>query len=112
MSPWPFHRRHRPDGGHVVVRLGGDIDKGNAEGTAQHLLAALSVHPDVLEADLRDVRHLSADGCLAFFTVLRTLRSTPTRLIVTHAGPQVRAMLFQVGLVRALRGAHNLSEEP
>ncbi|MDG4856667.1 STAS domain-containing protein [Streptomyces sp. T-3] len=96
----------------MVVRLGGDIDAGNAEEIAQHLLTALSTRPDVLETDLRDVRHLSTDGCLAFFTVVRALRATPTRLVVTHAGPQVRAMLYRVGLVRVLRASHDLSEEP
>ncbi|MFI6012599.1 STAS domain-containing protein [Streptomyces sp. NPDC051243] len=105
MRPFRFRRRRRgPPGSHVhdVVRLHGDLDARNAEATGRRLVRFVDAGPQVLEIDLANVRYLSPDGCAALFTALRAARARGTRLVLTHANERVRAVLQQIGLLRAL----------
>ncbi|AWN30560.1 STAS domain-containing protein [Streptomyces sp. NEAU-S7GS2] len=101
----PF-RRHAgeapssPD--HVIVRLPRKVTIENAERIGMNLQKALDSDPDVLELDLTRVKHLTANGGTAFIMTLRSARRHGTRLIATHAGPQVRGTLRQLGLSCAI----------
>ncbi|MFI5557592.1 STAS domain-containing protein [Streptomyces sp. NPDC051738] len=98
------HRRSRPQPppGHEVVRLHGDLGLRNADATGRRLVQVIDRGPDVLEVDLTDVKNLSPDGCGAFFTALRAARARGVRLVITHANERAQAVLWQMGLTRAL----------
>ncbi|MFE7276099.1 STAS domain-containing protein [Streptomyces sp. NPDC057623] len=103
-----FRFRHRrrssppPPPGHEVVRLHGDLGLRNADATGLRLVRVIDTGPDVLEVDLTEVNYLSPDGCGAFFTALRAARASGVRLVITHANERAQAVLWQMGLTRAL----------
>ncbi|WP_405537477.1 STAS domain-containing protein [Streptomyces sp. NBC_00075] len=118
MRFFPFRHRDRPrpmpqrPHGHEVVRLHGDLDVRSAAATGRRLGRLIDSGPEVLEVDLTDVPHLSPDGCAALFTALRAARARGARLVLTHANEQVRGILWQTGLTRALaEGEGNDSTE-
>ncbi|WP_406206300.1 STAS domain-containing protein [Streptomyces sp. NBC_01017] len=98
------HRRSRPQPppGHEVVRLHGDLGLRNADATGRRLVQVIDRGPDVLEVDLTNLKYLSPDGCGAFFTALRAARARGVRLVITHANERAQAVLWQMGLTRAL----------
>ncbi|WP_406000275.1 STAS domain-containing protein [Streptomyces sp. NBC_00829] len=93
----------------TVVRLQGQIDLRTAERTTRMLLDGLRGLPDILEADLSDVDHLSRDGTMVFLIAREHARTRRTRLIVTNASPQAVEMLGRAGLrgILAAGGGHN-----
>ncbi|HET6358138.1 STAS domain-containing protein [Streptomyces sp.] len=89
-------------GRRAVVHLRGEINVRTAERTAWLLVEALRTEPAVLEVDMAQVTHLSAAGTMAFFAAVKNARASGARLIVTHARPHVRRVLYRLGLVRVL----------
>ncbi|MFE1776673.1 STAS domain-containing protein [Streptomyces sp. NPDC059008] len=103
LHPFRRHADEAPSGpDHVIVRLPRKVTSENAEYIGAALQKALSSGPPVLEIDLARVKHLSRDGSTAFFMALRAARRHGTRLIATHAGPQVRGTLKELGLRRVI----------
>lgn len=101
----PFRRRageaaSAPD--HVTVQLPREVTYENAERIRKNLQKVLDSGPDVLEVDLARVKHLSGDGGALFIMAYRSAQKQGTRVIATHAGPQVRYALRQLGLSRAI----------
>ncbi|WP_371575997.1 STAS domain-containing protein [Streptomyces sp. NBC_01314] len=93
-----------------MVQLHGDLDVRSAAATGRRLVRLIHTGPGVLEVDLADVPHLSPTGCAALFTALRAARAHGTRLVLTHPNEQVRVMLRQIGLTRALAGGKDSTE--
>jgi anti-anti-sigma regulatory factor len=55
---------------------------------------------DLGNPDLGKVTSLSSDGAGMILMALRAARAHGTRVIATHVGPQPRATLEQLGLLR------------
>ncbi len=87
---------------HAIARLPREVTLENAKRIGQHFRELLGSGPTVLEIDLTEVTHLSPDGGAAFLMVLEKAQRQGTRLIATHAGPQVRRTLRQLGLTRVI----------
>ncbi|MEV6047648.1 STAS domain-containing protein [Streptomyces xanthochromogenes] len=90
-------------GSRAVVRLHGEIDASTVEVVTRGLRQELRPGVAVLELDLTDVQHLSADGTAAFFRAVKASRASGTRLVITHPAPSVQRALSQVGLDRLLK---------
>lgn len=96
----PFRAESTPD--RAVVHLSGEITSENAGQTGKTLEDLLRSGLARLEIDLSEVTYLSSDGGAVFFMALRAARTHGTRVIATHVGPQPRATLEGLGLLRVL----------
>ncbi|MCX4910549.1 STAS domain-containing protein [Streptomyces sp. NBC_00878] len=99
----PFRgRRLRTEitGDRAVVHLSGEITSGYARRLGTDLAELLRSEIALLVIDLGKVTYLSSDGAGMIFIALRAARSHGTRVIATHVGPQSRATLEQLGLLR------------
>ncbi|MEV7891746.1 STAS domain-containing protein [Streptomyces sp. NPDC002817] len=84
----------------AVVHLSGEITSKNAAQTGKALVELLRTGIASLEIDLSKVTYLSSDGGTVFFMALRAARRHGTRVFATHTGPQPRAALKGLGLLR------------
>ncbi|MEU8867459.1 STAS domain-containing protein [Streptomyces umbrinus] len=84
----------------AVVHLSGEIISGNARRLGTDLAELLRSGIALLVIDLGKVTYLSSDGAGMIFMALRAARAHGTRVIATHVGPQPRATLEQLGLLR------------
>ncbi|MEU6379299.1 STAS domain-containing protein [Streptomyces sp. NPDC046909] len=86
----------------AVVHLSGEITSKNAAQTGKVLVELLRSGVTGLEIDLSKVTYLSSDGGAVFFMALRAARRHGTRVFATHTGPQPRATLEGLGLLRVV----------
>lgn len=103
----PFRCRHRRRGPRAPTSMPWSVCMETwthepHEATGRRLVRFVDAGPQVLEIDLADVRYLSTDGRAALFTALRAARARGTWLVLTHANDRIRAVLQQIGLLRAL----------
>ncbi|MGW3413119.1 STAS domain-containing protein [Streptomyces sp. NPDC000888] len=96
----PFRAESTPD--RAVVHLSGEITSKNAGQTRKAIEDLLRSGIARLEIDLSEVTYLSRDGGAVFFMALRAARTHGTRLMATYVGPQPRATLAELGLLRVL----------
>ncbi|WP_405638812.1 STAS domain-containing protein [Streptomyces sp. NBC_00019] len=95
-----FRVESTPD--RVVVHLAGEMTTRNAVRTGKALEGLLRAGHVRLEIDLSEVTYLSSDGAAMFFMALRAAPRHGARVMATHAGPQARATLEVLGLLRVL----------
>lgn len=83
-----------PDGGPLLVRLGGELDLAGLPDVAPALDRLMGLPPQAVRVDVGELRFLDSTGV----AVLIRLANHFDRVEIVHAGPAVRRVVQVLGL--------------